>query len=128
MSVLPCHLRYTNTHEWVYIGEDGYALVGITDFCQQGLGEMMSVTFPEEGIQVQQGDEVMALEAVKAAVDIAVPVSGEIVGLNEALIAMPTLVNEEPYDAGWLFKMIIDEPDELAELMDDEAYQAWLDQ
>lgn len=128
MSVLPSHLKYAETHEWIYIDEEGYAVVGITDFAQESLGDLMSVTFPEEGVEVQPGDEVMSLESVKAASEIYAPVSGEIVELNEALIEEPELVNDEPYDSGWLFKMTVDYPDEMDDLLSDEDYQAAIDQ
>lgn len=127
MGVLPNHLKYTVSHEWIYIDEDGYAVIGITDFAQESLGELMSVTFPEEGIEVQMGDEVMSLESVKTQSEIYAPVTGEIVELNDNLDAVPTAINDEPYDAGWLFKMTVLYPDELDDLMTDEAYQAEID-
>lgn len=127
MSVLPHHLKYAETHEWVYINEDGHALVGITDFAQEALGEMMSVTFPELGGYAQVGDEVMSLESVKSASDIFAPVSGEIIEINEALEDDPELINEEPYDGGWLFKIAPHDHTELEELMSDADYQALID-
>lgn len=128
MSVLPSHLKYAETHEWVYIDEQGNAVVGITDFAQESLGDLMSVTFPELGADVTAGDEVMSLESVKAASEIYAPVSGEIVAINEALEDEPELINEEPYDAGWLFKIAPHDLDELEELMSDSEYQDLIDQ
>lgn len=127
MSVLPNHLKYAETHEWVYINEDGHAVVGITDFAQEALGEMMSVTFPELGGYAQAGDEVMSLESVKSASDIFAPVSGEIIEINEDLEEDPELINEEPYDGGWLFKIAPHDETELEELMSDADYQALID-
>ena len=127
MSVLPSHLKYAESHEWVYIDEDGNAVVGITDFAQESLGELMSVTFPELGGYAQVGDEVMSLESVKAASDICVPLSGEIIEYNEALDDDPELINEEPYDGGWLFKMTPHDETELEELMSDSDYQKLID-
>jgi len=127
MSVLPSHLKYAETHEWVYIDEDGNAVVGITDFAQEALGELMSVTFPELGGYAQAGDEVMSLESVKSASDIYAPVSGEIIAINEALEDEPELINDEPYDSGWLFKIAPHDETELEELLTDSDYQALID-
>ncbi len=127
MSILPSHLKYAETHEWVYIDENGHAIVGITDFAQESLGELMSVTFPEQGGYVQAGDEVMSLESVKSASDIFSPVSGEIVAVNQALEEEPELINEEPYDGGWLFKIEPHDESELDELLSDSEYQALID-
>lgn len=127
MSVLPSHLKFAESHEWVYIDEDGNAVVGITDFAQESLGELMSVTFPELGGYAQVGDEVMSLESVKAASDIFVPLSGEIIEYNEALDEDPELINEEPYDGGWLFKITPHDLTELDELLSDSEYQELID-
>ncbi|GKT12712.1 MAG: glycine cleavage system H protein [Thiomicrorhabdus sp.] len=127
MSVLPGHLKYAESHEWVYIDEDGNAIVGITDFAQESLGELMSVTFPELGGYSQAGDEVMSLESVKAASDICSPISGEIIEINEALEDDPELINEEPYDSGWLFKITPHDETELEELLSDSDYQNLID-
>lgn len=128
MSMLPVHLKYADTHEWVFIDSDGLAVVGITDFAQESLGELMSVTFPEEGEDVALGDETMSLESVKAASDIFAPISGEIVALNEELEDSPELVNEEPYDGGWLFKIRPHDESELEDLMSPEDYQSLIDE
>lgn len=127
MSVLPNHLKYSQSHEWVYIDEHGLAVVGITDFAQEALGEMMSITPPELGIDISAEDEVMSLESVKSATEIAAPVSGEIVEYNEALEDEPELINDEPYDAGWLFKIAIHDLSELEDLMSDAEYQDLID-
>lgn len=128
MSMLPVHLKYADTHEWVFIDSDGLAVVGITDFAQESLGELMSVTFPEEGEDVALGDETMSLESVKAASDIFAPISGEIVALNEEIEDSPELVNEEPYDGGWLFKIRPHDESELEDLMSPEDYQSLIDE
>ena len=127
MSILPSHLKYTETHEWVYIDEEGNAIVGITDFAQESLGELMSVTFPELGGYAQAGDDVMSLESVKSASDIFSPISGEIIAFNEALEDEPELINDEPYDGGWLFKIEPHDLTELDELLSDSDYQALID-
>lgn len=128
MSVLPTHLKYAETHEWVYIDENNHAIVGITDFAQESLGDLMSVNLPEVGTDVAQGDEVMSLESVKAASDIFTPISGEIVEVNTALEDEPELVNDEPYDGGWLFKIAVHDAAEMDDLMSDTDYQASIDQ
>lgn len=128
MSVLPSHLKYAETHEWVYLDEDGNAVVGITDFAQESLGELMSVTFSDMlGDEVVQGDEVMSVESVKSASDIFAPISGEIIEFNEKLDDEPELINEEPYDGGWLFKIAPHDASELEDLLSDEEYQAQID-
>ncbi|MDG6773803.1 glycine cleavage system protein GcvH [Thiomicrorhabdus sp. ZW0627] len=127
MSVLPSHLKYAQTHEWVYIDEDGNAVVGITDFAQDSLGELMSVTFPELGTDVSAEEDVMSLESVKTASEIYAPISGEIVEINEALEDEPELINDEPYDGGWLFKIAPHDDSELEDLMSDSEYQALID-
>ena len=127
MSVLPDHLKYADTHEWVYIDSDGLAVVGITDFAQESLGELMSVTSPELGTDISQGEEVMSVESVKSASDIFAPISGEIVAFNEELEDEPELINDEPYDGGWLFKIQPHDESELDSLMSAEAYQAQID-
>ncbi|WEJ62349.1 glycine cleavage system protein GcvH [Thiomicrorhabdus lithotrophica] len=127
MSVLPSHLKYAETHEWVYIDENGVAIVGITDFAQESLGELMSVTFPELGTDITAGEEAMSLESVKSASDIYAPVSGEIIEINEALDDDPELINEEPYDGGWLFKIAAHDASELEDLLSDEEYQKMID-
>lgn len=127
MAQLPEHLRYAPTHEWVYLDEEGLAVVGVTDFAQESLGDLMSVTPPELGADVVQGDAVMSLESVKAASDIHAPLSGEIVAFNHDLEEEPELVNDEPYDGGWLFKIQPHEVSELDNLMTAEAYGKAID-
>lgn len=128
MSVLPSHLRYAETHEWVYIDEHGHAVVGITDFAQESLGEMMSITPPELGADVSPEEEVMSVESVKSAADIFAPISGEIIAYNEALEDEPEMINDEPYDGGWLLKIAPHDDQELEDLMSDQDYQALIDQ
>lgn len=127
MSNLPEHLVYAVTHEWSYLDEEGLVVIGITDFAQEALGDLMSVELPEVGSEVSAGDEMMYLESVKANSDIFATVSGEIVEVNEDLDSSPELVNEEPYDAGWLVKIRPNDPSELDDLMSAEEYQAELD-
>jgi glycine cleavage system H protein len=111
----------------VYIDVDGLAIVGISDFAQESLGELMSVTYPALGTDVSAGEEVMSLESVKAASDIFSPISGEIVVINDDLEDSPELINDEPYDGGWLFKIQPHDPAELEDLLSAEDYQAVID-
>lgn len=127
MSVLPSHLKYTHSHEWVYIDEHGLAVVGITDFAQEALGEMMSITAPVLGTDVTAEESVMSLESVKSATEIYAPISGEIVELNEALEDEPERINDEPYDSGWLLKIAFHDEAELEALMSDVEYQEVID-
>jgi len=127
MSVLPSHLKYTPRHEWVYVDEYGQAVVGITDFSQEAVGELTSVNLPELGSDVAAGDEVMSLESIMAAAEVFTPVSGEVVEVNELLEDEPELINDEPYDSGWLFKVALHDETELDELLEPEDYQVLID-
>lgn len=127
MNALPDNLKYATTHEWAYIDEAGLVVVGITDFAQDSLGDIMSVNFEiSEGDTVQAGDEAAMIESVKTASDIYVPVSGEVVAVNENLDDEPEIINDEPYDAGWLFKIKPTDVSELEDLMSAEEYSAEL--
>ena len=122
MSDIPGDLRYTSTHEWVRINDDGTASVGISDHAQDALGDIVFVELPEPGSSVNAKDEVAVVESVKAASDIYSPVSGEITAVNEALVDAPDTVNSSPYENGWFFKMKIGDETKLQELMDAHAY------
>lgn len=127
MSQLPDYMRYAETHEWAYTDEEGLIVVGITDFAQESLGDIMNVNFPEVGVDVSAGDDVAMIESVKTASDIHAPVSGEIVAVNEFLADEPELVNDEPYDGGWLFRIAPHDMSEFDDLMVAEEYQAAID-
>lgn len=124
MSVLPGHLKYAQSHEWAYLDQDGLVVVGITDFAQSALGDVMSVNMPEEGDDVSAGDDMAMIESVKTASDIHAPVSGEVVAINDALEDNPELINDEPYDGGWILKIAPHDVSELDDLMDAEEYQS----
>ena len=115
-------LLYTDEHDWVLI-EDDIATIGITDFAQSNLGDIVYVEVPEIGDTFNTGDAFGAIESVKAAVDLLLPVSGEVVEINEELEEAPELLNEEPYD-NWIVKIKLDEEPE--DLMDVEAYKELL--
>lgn len=122
MSDIPSDLRYTKTHEWVRVMEDGHLEVGITDHAQELMGDMVYVELPEVGASVAGGDEIAVVESVKAASDVYAPVSGEVVEINTALADTPETVNQEPYNGGWMFRMRASDEGELDELMDAEDY------
>jgi glycine cleavage system H protein len=123
MSEVPSELKYTKSHEWLRIEEDGLITVGISDHAQELLGDLVFVELPEAGTDFIAGDECCVVESVKAASDVYMPISGEVVEINEALADEPEIINTSPYDNGWLFK-IKPSADELDDLMDADAYQA----
>lgn len=116
MSTAPDHYRYTEAHTWVHLDDD-IATVGITDFAQSELGDVVFVELPEVESEVSAGDEVSVVESVKTASDIPAPLSGEIVSVNEALTEQPELINSSPYDTGWIFRIRISNASELEELL-----------
>ena len=113
--------RYTESDEWVLV-KDGVAVVGITDYAQKKLRDIVGVELPEPGQRVSQGDTVAAIESVKAAADVYAPVSGEVVEVNERLYDEPELLNRDPYGEGWMFKIQMSSPDELEKLLTPEQY------
>jgi glycine cleavage system H protein len=127
MSEVPLELKYTESHEWLRIEDDDLITVGITDHAQALLGDLVFVELPEVGSEFVSGDECCVVESVKAASDVYMPISGEIVEVNEALIDEPEIINNSPYDNGWLFKMRAS-ADELDDLMDADTYQAEIDE
>ncbi|MFC7359758.1 glycine cleavage system protein GcvH [Nocardioides astragali] len=125
----PENLKYTSEHEWVRSPGDaeGSVRVGITDFAQGALGDIVYVSLPQVGDTVTAGDTCGELESTKSVSDIYAPVSGEVVATNTALDSTPELVNSDPYEAGWLFEVSVSDPDQVDGLMDAAAYQAGLD-
>ena len=120
---IPADLKYTESHEWVRAEADGTVTVGITEFAQDALGDIVFVEVPEEGKQVGKGDDAAVVESVKAASDVYAPVSGTIVEGNPALEDNPALVNEDPEGEGWFFRMSLSDTSELDGLMDEGKYQ-----
>ena len=117
---------YTKEHEWIRV-EGDTATVGITDFAQGQLGDIVFVEVPEAGRQVDQGGDAAVVESVKAASDVYAPVSGEVVEGNAALAETPDLVNSDPEGEGWFFKLRLSDPSQLDGLMDADAYRAFCD-
>jgi glycine cleavage system H protein len=123
MSAAPKDLYYTAAHTWLQLEDDHNARVGITDFAQSELGDVVFVELPEVTAVVNAGDEVSVVESVKTASDIPAPVSGVVVAVNENLRATPELINSSPYDKGWIFRIRISNKGELADLLDASDYQ-----
>ncbi|CDL83683.1 glycine cleavage system protein GcvH [Xenorhabdus szentirmaii] len=128
MSHVPTELKYTESHEWVRSEGNGEYTVGITEHAQQLLGDMVFVDLPEIGAEVTCGDDCAVVESVKAASDIYAPLSGKIIAINPDLEGSPELVNSEPYDEGWLFRIKITDESEIANLLDAENYQSLLEE
>ncbi|MFP5441122.1 MAG: glycine cleavage system protein GcvH [Gammaproteobacteria bacterium] len=127
MSDIPTSLRYAKTHEWIRLEGDGTATVGITDHAQDAMGDLVYVQLPEVGEVKTAGDETGVVESVKAASDIYSPVDGEIIEVNTQLEDTPELVNEDPYTRGWLFKLKVNDPRQVEDLLTADQYQAQLD-
>lgn len=123
MSEVPSELKYTKSHEWLRVEDDGLITVGISDHAQELLGDLVFVELPESGAEFNAGDECCVVESVKAASDVYMPVSGEIVEVNETLTDEPEIINNSPYDNGWLFK-VKPSGDEMDDMMDADAYQS----
>jgi glycine cleavage system H protein len=124
--MVPDDRKYTQEHEWVQI-EDGVGTVGVTDFAANELGDVVFVELPDPGSEFSQGDTVGTIESVKAVADLFVPVSGEIVEINEAVVDGPELVNSNPLDDGWLIKVRLSDMAEMDGLMDAAAYNELLE-
>jgi glycine cleavage system H protein len=117
---------YTDEHEWIEV-EGDVATVGITDYAQGQLGDIVFVELPEVGAMIEQGKDAAVVESVKAASDVYAPITGEIIEVNPALEEDPALVNSAPEDGGWFFKMTIADPGELDKLMDEDGYKAFVE-
>ena len=126
-SAVPGDRRYTREHEWALV-EDDLVVVGITDFAQHELGDVVYVELPGVGSHVTAMAEFGVVESVKAASDLFSPVGGEVVEVNEALVVHPELVNESPYDAGWMMKVGADDLGELDGLLDAEDYRQLIEE
>ncbi|MBN1880651.1 MAG: glycine cleavage system protein GcvH [Deltaproteobacteria bacterium] len=126
MSDIPKDLKYTEEHEWVRM-EGSVGVCGITDYAQEMLTDIVYVELPEVDIEIGQGEQVAVVESVKAVSDVYAPLTGTIVEINEELEDSPEMVNDDPYGEGWIFKIEIENDDELEELMDAEEYAAFIE-
>lgn len=121
-------IYFTDDHEWVIPGDQGEALIGITDYAQQQLGELVFIELPEPGDEVAQGDDCAVIESVKSASDLHSPVSGKIIEVNEDLNSNPGIVNEDAIGAGWFIKIRMSDESELDGLMNEDRYQQSLEE
>jgi glycine cleavage system H protein len=123
MSHTPSELKYASTHEWARLEEDGTVTVGITDHAQDALGDVVFVELPELGANLDAGDEAGVVESVKAASDIYAPLGGEVIEINERLENEPEVVNADPYNDGWFYKLKPVDAQDLDQLLSAEDYQ-----
>lgn len=126
MGQFPDNLYYSSTHEWLEI-QDQEAVIGITDHAQHQLGDVVFVELPEVGDQLTRGEEVAVVESVKTAADIYSPVSGEVIAINEELQKNPSLLNQDPYARGWLYKVKVQDMSALHEMLKKDDYQKQID-
>ena len=121
MSEVPVELKFLSSHEWVLV-EDNVATIGVSDHAQELLGDLVYVELPEQGSTVAAGDSVGVIESVKAASDTYAPVSGEVIEVNDELEGAPESINNDPYGDGWMYKVAMEDPEEVESLLDAEAY------
>lgn len=122
MSQIPAELKYTKEHEWVRLGDDGTATIGITDYAQESLGDVTFVELPNPGDCFAPGDTFGTVESVKAASDLYMPLGGEVLEANEALDDEPEKLNDDPYGEAWLIKIKLSDPSQAEALLDAAAY------
>jgi glycine cleavage system H protein len=127
MSNVPGNLKYTKSHEWVRIEDDGTAVVGITDHAQAALGDLVFVETPEVGATFDGGEACAVVESVKAASDVYSPLAGKVVDANGDLADSPELVNQDPYGGGWIMRLHLKDPDEADKLLDAGGYEETLE-
>ncbi len=119
-------MKFTKTHEWVGLEDDGTVTLGITDHAQHALGDMVFVELPAVGEIIVVGKECAVVESVKSATDVYTPLSGEVTATNETIVASPDIINKDPQGEGWLFKMRPSNLKELEVIMDAKAYETYL--
>jgi len=127
MSNLPSHLKYATSHEWVSVEDDNIVRIGITDFAQEELGDLVYIELPKMGQHVAAQEQCAVVESVKTASDLYSPVSGEIVAINESLNDEPEQINDNPYES-WIFCVKADDLSDLKSLLDAKAYQQLINQ
>ena len=120
-------IKYSEDHEWVDTKGDDLVIIGITDFAQEQLGDLVYVELPEEGDECTRGENISVIESVKAASDLVAPVSGSIIEVNSRLEDEPELVTEDSMGEGWFIKIKLSNPEELNDLMDEDAYNAFIE-
>ena len=126
MVEIPEVLKYTKEHEWARV-EDDIVIIGITDYAQDALGEIVYIELPSEGDEITRGEPFGAVESTKSVSDLYAPISGEVVEVNEALLDSPEAINEDPYGEGWMVKVKPYDPSELEDLMDSDEYTEFIE-
>ncbi len=124
---LPEELKYTKEHAWARVEKDG-VVVGITDYAQESLGEIVFVELPEEGTEVSISEAFGVVESTKAVSDLCAPVSGTVVEVNDLLVDNPELINEDPYEEGWMVRIEMSDESELDKLLDAAQYAAFIEE
>jgi glycine cleavage system H protein len=123
----PEDLKYSNEHEWAKLENEGL-VVGITDYAQESLGEIVYVELPEEGAQVSSSEPFGVVESTKAVSDLYSPVSGTVIEVNDTLLDNPELINEDPYEDGWMIRIAMSDKSELEKLMDAAEYATFIEE
>ena len=123
---IPADLRYSREHEWVRV-DGSIARIGITDFAQDSLGDVVFVQLPDVGLEIVAGASASEIESTKSVSDVYVPVSGAVSAVNAALVDTPELVNNDPYGEGWILELTLGDPSELDALLDADAYRAFVE-
>ncbi|MDA2918617.1 glycine cleavage system protein GcvH [Desulfobacterota bacterium AH_259_B03_O07] len=126
MIEIPEDLRYTDEHEWIRV-EGDIVIIGITDYAQDALGEIVYIELPSEGDEIAKGNSFGGVESTKSVSDLYAPVSGEVVEINEALLDSPETINEDPYGGGWMIKVSIHHSDEIGKLMTNKEYAEFIE-
>ena len=122
----PTNLKYSEEHEWVQVESDTVVLVGITEFAAESLGDVVFVELPDVGAEVGQAEKMGEIESVKAVSDLYSPVSGKITERNEQVLDNPQLVNDAPFEAGWMIRVELSDPSQLEKLLSAEQYESFL--
>lgn len=123
---VPDNLKYYKEHDWVRVESDGTAVVGITEFAAESLGDIVFIELPEPGTEIKQFDKLGEIESVKAVSDLYTPISGRVLEINQAVTDAPETVNDSPYEAGWLVKIDLSDACEMDNLLSATAYEALL--
>ena len=120
-------VKYSEDHAWIKVQDEDLVIIGITDFAQEQLGDLVYIELPKVGHEFSRGDNISVIESVKSASDLIAPGSGEIVEVNDRLEDDPELVSDNPMNEGWFIKVKLSKPSELDELMDEKSYQAFIE-
>ena len=123
MAIIPDDFKYSDTHEWIFLGDDGTALIGITDFAQDSLGDITFIELPLDGTVLKKGNIFGVIEGVNADLFLHAPLSGIVLEVNPDIDANPELINEDPYQLGWIIRLELTNSHEVAQLLNPGAYK-----